>query len=169
VTPPYVLALVLHGVLGGADVFVNHEWLARLPARDDTAAEQRLHSARECVFALAFISLGWYEWHGAWAWWIVLLYVLEVVVSARDLVVEGNTRVLPKPERVLHLFLFMNLGVLLVLVGGRLFAWQALPTAVVPVDHGWASRVLAVMAAGALLWAGRDLGSALRQRRTAPA
>jgi phosphatidylglycerophosphate synthase len=152
----YVLALVLHGAIGGLDVFVNHEWLARLPSRRDAAVEEKLHSARELLFCLAFLSLGWFEWHGAAVWWIVLLYAGEVLVSAVDVLVEGEIRVLPRPERVLHLFLFMNLGALIVLVGQTLLGWSALPTAIVPVDHGWASRVLTVMGIGALVWAVRD-------------
>jgi phosphatidylglycerophosphate synthase len=152
----YVLALVLHGAIGGLDVFVNHEWLARLPSRRDAAAEEKLHSARELLFCLAFLSLGWFEWHGAAVWWIVLLYAGEVLVSAVDVLVEGEIRVLPRAERVLHLFLFMNLGALIVLVGQALLGWSALPTAIVPVDHGWASRVLIVMGIGALVWAVRD-------------
>ena len=165
----YLYAVMLHGVLGALDVFVNHEWLARLPGRTDTAAEQRAHSARELVFCLVFVSLGWFEWHGAAACWIVLLYLAEVGLSAADAVIEGDTRVLPRPERVLHLFLFMNLGVVLATVGPVLLAWQALPTQVVFVDHGWPGRVLGVMAAGSLAWAVRDAGSALRQRRQAMA
>jgi phosphatidylglycerophosphate synthase len=152
----YVLALVLHGAIGGLDVFVNHEWLARLPSRRDAAVEEKLHSARELLFCLAFLSLGWFEWHGAAVWWIVLLYAGEVLVSAVDVLVEGEIRVLPRPERVLHLFLFMNLRALIVLVGQALLGWSALPTAIVPVDHGWASRVLIVMGIGALVWAVRD-------------
>jgi phosphatidylglycerophosphate synthase len=162
--PFYVLALIVHGALGGLDVFVNHEWLARLPARRDAVTEQPLHSARELLFCLAFVSLGWFEWHGAAAWWIVLLYAGEVGVSAVDVVVEGEIRVLPRSERVLHLFLFMNLGALVVLVGQALLAWRTLPTAVVAVDHGWASWVLTVMGIGALVWSVRDGLSAARMQ-----
>ncbi|SDE19716.1 hypothetical protein SAMN05428966_107243 [Massilia sp. PDC64] len=154
--PFYVLALVLHGVIGGLDVFINHEWLARLPSRRNALTEEKLHSARELLFCFAFLSLGWFEWHGAAVWWIVLLYAGEVLVSAVDVLVEGEIRVLPRPERVLHLFLFMNLGALIVLVGQALLGWSALPTAIVFVDHGWASRVLTVMGIGALVWAVRD-------------
>jgi hypothetical protein len=63
---------------------------------------------------------------------------------------------------VLHLFLFMNLGALIVLVGQALLAWRALPTAVVAVDHGWASWGLTVMGIGALVWSVRDGLKAVR-------
>jgi hypothetical protein len=147
---------MLHGLLGGLDVILNHELLARLPRQPWAGPEERMHSAREWIFFAIFASLAWSEWHGAAVWWIALLYLGEVLVSARDVVIEGNTRVLPKPERVLHLFLFMNLGALVVLVGQVSIGWHVLPTSVVRTDYGWASRVLSVMAAGALVWAVRD-------------
>src|SRR5206468_12962376 len=95
--PFYVYALILHGLIGGLDVFVNHEWLARLPQQPQAAEEEGLHSAREWIFCALFGSLAWCEWHGASAWWIAALLLGEVLVSARDVVVEGNTRVLPRP------------------------------------------------------------------------
>lgn len=154
--PPYVYALIAHGVLGGIDVVLNHEWLAKLPSRPECAEEERLHCAREALFALLFASLAWFEWHGALVWWIVLLFAGEVLVSARDLVVEGETRVLPVPERVLHLFLFINLGVMFSLTGQALAGWHDAPAALAPVYHGWASWVLSALALGALGWAIRD-------------
>ena len=160
--PFYVYALILHGAIGGLDVFLNHEFLARLPQRKEAAAEERMHSTRECIFCAIFLSLAWCEWHGAAAWWIVALYLGEIAVSARDVVIEGDIRVLPKSERVLHLFLFMNLGALVVLVGQALLGWRGLPTAVLPVTYGWASWMLTVMALGALAWAVRDGVSAWR-------
>jgi hypothetical protein len=154
--PPFIYALMLHGLIGGLDVFLNHELLARLPAQSWSGPEQRMHSAREALFFAIFTSLAWFEWHGAAVWWIALLYLAEVLVSARDVVIEGDTRVLPAPERVLHLFLFMNLGALLVLVGQAGLVWHALPGGVRPTDYGWASWVLSVMGIGALVWTIRD-------------
>lgn len=166
--PPYVYALIAHGVIGGLDVFINHEWLARLPSRPGCAGEEGLHSARECVFAALFASLAWFEWHGAFVWWIVALFALETAISARDVVVEADVRTLPVSERVLHLFLFMNLGVMFTLTGQALLDWRALPTGLAPVDHGWASWVLSAMAVGAFAWGVRDCRAALRLRLAAP-
>jgi hypothetical protein len=160
--PLFIYALMLHGLIGGLDVFLNHELLARLPGQAWSGPEQRMHSAREWLFFAIFTSLAWFEWHGAALWWIALLYLGEVLVTVRDVVIEGDTRVLPKPERVLHLFLFMNLGALLVLVGQAALVWQAMPGGVRPTDYGWASWVLSVMGIGALVWAVRDGLSAPR-------
>ena len=163
--PPYVYALIMHGVIGFLDVAINHEWLSKLPSRPECVAEERLHSARECLFAALFASLAWCEWHGAAVWWIVALFAAELLVSARDVVVEGEVRALPASERFLHLFLFMNLGVMYTLAGQALLAWHGLPAGLAPVDHGWASWVLTAMALGALGWALRDGIAALRLRR----
>lgn len=165
--PPYVYALMAHGVIGALDVFINHEWLARLPSRRECVAEERLHSAREFLFAALFASLAWFEWHGTLVWWIVALFAGELLVSARDVVVEGDVRQLPASERFLHLFLFMNLGVMYTLTGQALLGWHAQPTGLAPVDHGWASWVLTAMALGALGWALRDGLAALRLGRKA--
>jgi branched-subunit amino acid transport protein len=86
-----------------------------------------------------------------------------VIVSARDVIVEGDTRILPVPERVLHLLLFVNLGILITLVGYALLWWHGDETALVRVDYGWASWVLTLMSVGSLAWAVRD-GAAARHR-----
>ena len=165
--PPYVYALLLHGAIGGLDVFLNHELLARLPAQPRAAREEAVHSVREWIFFAVFLSLAWFEWHGAALWWITALFLAELLVSARDVVVEGDVRQLPASERFLHLFLFMNLGVMYTLTGQALVAWHALPTGLAPVYYGWASWLLTAMALGALGWALRDGLAALRLRHAA--
>lgn len=158
-------ALLLHGVLGGTDVVLNHELLARLPAQPNAGPEERMHAAREFIFAAIFLSLAWGQWQGALVWWIVALFVAELLVSARDVVIEGDTRVLPVPERLLHLLLFINLGVMMVLVGRQLLAWHALPTQLLAVDYGWPSLVLSGMAVLAAGWGVRDTLNVLQRPR----
>lgn len=165
--PPYVYVLLLHGVLGFLDIVVNHELLAKLPKRGDAAPEEAMHAAREAIFALLFASLAWYEWHGAWAWLIAALLLAEVIVSCRDVIVEGDTRILPVSERVLHLLLFVSLGVLITLVGYALLWWRAADTALVRIDYGWASWVLTLMSVLSLIWAVRD-GVAAGRREKIP-
>lgn len=162
---PYIYVLLLHGVLGFLDIVVNHELLAKLPKRGDAAPEEALHAARETIFASLFACLAWYEWHGAWVWWIAALLLCEIVVSARDVIVEGDTRILPPSEQVVHLLLFISLGVLITLVAYVLVWWHGAPTAVVRVDYGWASWVLTAMSVLSFVWAVRD-GVAAGRRRT---
>lgn len=166
---PFVYALIVHGVIGGIDVVLNHELIARLPAKPNAGPEQQLHSARELLFAAIFGSLAWFEWHGQFAWWIVALFVGELLVSTRDALLEADIRILPPTERVAHVFLFVNLGVVMTLLGQSLLAWHALPNAVVRVEYGWASWVLSALAAGSLAWAVRDGVNVLQRTRYAPA
>jgi hypothetical protein len=163
--PPFVYALMLHGVLGGIDIILNHELLARLPARADAAPEERLHALRELIFGAAFLALAWFEWRGQLVWWIAALFVGELLVSVRDAVVEGEIRLLPASERALHVLLFVNLGVAMTLVAHRLGWWYAAPTELVRVSYGWASWVLTALALGSLTWAVRDGLAAARWRR----
>jgi hypothetical protein len=159
----FVYALMAHGVIGGLDVILNHELIVRLPRQPTAGPEQRLHTAREFLFAAIFFSLAWHGWHGQWVWWIAALFLAECGVSLRDMVVEGDTRVLPVPERVLHVFLFTNLGVVMALLAMALIEWHALPTSVVRVDYGWASWVMSGMGLGSLAWALRDGLNVLRR------
>jgi len=156
----YLLALAAHGVIGGLDVLVNHELLARLPRQPGAAPEQRLHSARELVFAALFFSMAWFAWHGWWALAIAALYVAELVISTADTVLELESRVLPVTERIAHVALFVNLGVMIGLLGPVWVGWLAMPSAVVRADHGAIGWVLSAMGTGALAWSMRDALSA---------
>lgn len=113
----FVLALVAHGLIGGADVIVNHELIARIPAQPGSGPEQRLHSARELIFALLFVGLAWFEWHGLLAVAVGALLLAELVVSTVDTVLELDTRVLPVTERIAHVLLFVNFGIVIALLG----------------------------------------------------
>jgi hypothetical protein len=165
--PHYLYPLIAHGILGFLDVVINHEWLSKVPSRPECVREERLHSAREYLFAALFASLAWHEWHGVFVWWIVALFAAELAVSLRDVAIEMDVRRLPASEQVLHLFLFVNLGVLYTLTGQALLGWHALPAGLAPVDHGWASWVLTALALGALGWAVRDHLAAVRLQRAA--
>jgi hypothetical protein len=85
-----------------------------------------------------------------------VVLVGEVIVTACDEFVENRTRVLPQNERVLHVFLTLNLGVLLVLLAPQLAAWFAQPTALVAQSHGVASWAVTPFALAAVVWAVRD-------------
>lgn len=160
--------LVLHGLLGGLDVALNHELAERLPHRPGAATEEALHAAREALFAALFLGLAWFEWHGAAAWLVAAVIACEVTVSTWDSVLEDRTRRLPPLERVLHLALLINLGAYIALLAPHWLAWRALPTAVAPVSHGWQSLALTALGLAALAWCVRDALSS-RRLRQAPA
>jgi hypothetical protein len=162
---PFIVALIAHGVIGGADVILNHELIARIPALPNAGLEQRLHCARELVFGILFSALAWYEWHGAAAVLIALVLAAETLISTADTVIEVDTRILPVSERVAHVLLFTNYGIVLALTGQMLLAWWALPTAVVRIDHGLGSWILSAMALASLGWSVRDGLNVLARKR----
>ena len=162
----FVYALLVHGVLGAVDIVLNHELIARLPKRANAAREQQLHCTRELLFAAIFGGLAWREWHGQLAWCIAALFLAELLVSACDALVEGATRVLPPTERVVHVLLFVNLGVVMTLLGQTLIAWHRMPARLAATDYGWASWALSAMSVGSLCWAVRDGVSGIRLTRT---
>lgn len=154
--------LVVHGLLGGFDVILNHEILVRLPSRVSALEEQRLHSIREAIFGTLFLALAWLEWHGLFVWIIAGLLLGETLVTTRDTVIEVPTRVLPVTERVAHVLLLINLGIVIALVAMRLKTWASLPTGVKFTEYGWLSWALTILATGAFGWSIRDALSAVR-------
>jgi len=166
---PFVIALVAHGLIGGLDVVFNHELIARVPAQPNTGTEQRLHSARELVFAAIFFSLAWFEWHGLAALAIAALLLAEMLISTLDTVLEFDTRLLPVSERIAHVLLFVNFGIVLTLLGQTLLAWQSLPNGVVATDYGLWSWILSALALGSLAWSVRDAMNVARRKTAAAA
>jgi hypothetical protein len=149
--------LVLHGVMGGVDTLLNHEYLERLPKRPEARREIGLHSMREAIYAVLFAGLGWFAWHGAAAYVIAALVLAEVGVTTVDEWTENRIRVLPQNERVLHIFLTLNIGVIVALLVPTLAKWSDQPTSLVPADHGWPSWALLALAAAAAEWSVLDL------------
>lgn len=163
--------LLVQGVLGGIDTLVNHEIIARLPRRPQAHTEIGLHSIREAIYALLFGGIAWFEWHGVAALFIAALVIGEVVVSSCDEFVENRTRVLPQNERIIHVFLTINLGAIIALLVPTLRDWYALSNGLSAVDHGlvsWGLTVLALFGAG---WSVRDVIAwrTLGKRRNADA
>jgi hypothetical protein len=151
-----VLAYLLaaQGVMGAGDTLVNHELLERLPQRAEARREIGLHSLREALYAVIFVALGWFQWHGALAAFMIVVLIAEIAVDAVDEWQENRIRVLPQNERVLHFFLALNLGAIAL---SLLFTgWHGQPAALVVQDHGWLSWLLVFFGASSAAWAVRD-------------
>ena len=157
--------IVVQGLLGGFDNLWHHEITERLPHKRGAARELALHAAREFLYAYLFFALAWYEWHGAWAALIAIVFAVEVVITLADFIVEDQTRHLPKLERVLHTLLAMNVGAVLIILAPILIHWWSAPTAIRPVAHGAISWVFTVFSAGVLAWSFRNALAVLHHRR----
>ena len=151
-----LILLVFHGLLGGADVLVNHELRERLPSQLSARSEQALHSAREGVFSALFGGLAWLEWRGLLAWAVVALVLLEFCISLTDTLLEDRTRLLPALERSMHVVLLVNFGAYNALLAPVLLEWHALPTRFQFVHHGILSWLLTALSLAALTWCIRD-------------
>ena len=108
--------LVIQGVMGAFDNFWHHEITEALPSKPSARGELALHTIREFLYGIIFLALGWSEWHGAFAWLLAAMLLIEVVVTMWDFIVEDMTRKLPPLERVLHTLLAMNYGAVLVIL-----------------------------------------------------
>jgi hypothetical protein len=134
--------LLLQGLLAGVDTLLNHELIARLPQRQQARTEVGIH-----VIVIA------------------ALVAAELLVTAWDEWVENRSRVLPQNERVLHVFLTLNLGAIIVVLAPLLAEWGARPTALVPAGHGILAWIISAFALCAGAWAVRDTLAWLRLRR----
>ena len=148
--------LLAQGVMGGVDTLLNHELIAQLPQRPQARTEIGLHVLREAIWAALFIGLAWFAWHGALALVVVAVLAAEILITAVDEFVENRIRVLPQNERVLHVFLTLNLGVIVALLAPRLLEWGAQPTGLAARSYGVFSWVLTLLALAAAFWALRD-------------
>jgi hypothetical protein len=157
--------LVAQGIMGGFDTLVNHDIIEHLSARPSARTEVGLHALREALYAGLFAGFGWFAWHGAAAAIVASLLIAELLVSATDEYVENRTRILPQNERVLHVFLTLNFGVILAVTTFVASNWILQPTGLVVRDPGPATWALSALAATALFWASRDFVSWRRLRK----
>jgi hypothetical protein len=156
------VVLLIQGILGGFDTLLNHDFIEQLAKRPEARGEIGLHAIREALWAVLLGGLGWLAWQGAAAVVIGAVLGAEIVISTIDEFVENRVRVLPQNERVLHVLLLLNTGVLAALLFPVLIEWHASPTALVPSPHGWMSWLLLALATASAEWAVLDFIAWLR-------
>lgn len=135
--------------MGAFDMLYHHEFTERLAWRPSQHRELQLHAARNGIYAVLFLTLGWLETTGVWALVVIALLAIEVVITLWDFVEEDTSRRLPPTERVLHTLLAVNYGAILSLVLPVLFTWAREPTALAVSTHG-AWTLLATLAGPAV-------------------
>jgi uncharacterized protein (TIGR01777 family) len=163
--PVFVALLLLQVAMGGFDTIYHHELTLRLPWKPGEATELRLHGARNLIYALVFLALGWTEPYGTAALVLIAALTIEMGITLWDFVEEDRVRALPATERVTHTLLTLNYGALLAMLAPVLLASMWLPTAIVIREHGVASILLTIAAAGVLVCGVRDLFAAARNER----
>ncbi len=159
------LILCVQVAMGAFDNLWHHELEAKLPQRVSARRELTLHAAREGLYGVVFVGLGWFEWHGALAGLLGALLAVELAITLADFLEEDRTRQLPPLERVLHTLLTIGYGLFLGLFAPILFAWSHAPTALVAAPHGWISGVFTFFAAGVSAWAVRNVRAVVRLGR----
>lgn len=150
-----VLALLLvNAMLGAWDTLWYHEYRARLARRiEHTATELKLHAARDAIYTVVYVVLGWWRPEG---WLVVILgaaLAAEIVITLTDFVVEDRDRPaiggIARGERILHTLMAIVYGAMLARLLPELAdAWTE-PTGLV--RHGapvWMSVTATVVAAG---------------------
>ncbi|MGZ9057886.1 MAG: hypothetical protein ACXW13_01785 [Burkholderiaceae bacterium] len=153
-----LLVLVVHGALGGFDTLYCHEWQARLPKQPWAARELGLHSTRSFLYAVIFIGLAWFEWHGAFAWLLLAVFAVEYAVTLIDAVVEDRTRRLSRVERLVHMILGGTTGAYIALVAYHAsMEWIGAPTRLQLTNHGVVSLILSIYGASVVVSAVRDV------------
>lgn len=149
--------LIAQGVVGGWDTIYNHEWIERLPQRPSMRAEIGVHALRELNYACLFAALAWFQWHGAAAWIVIAMVVIEILVTCWDEIIENATRVLPANERILHVLLTLNLGVIALLVVTLAADWMSRPTTLAASGLAPTWRwLISALAIASLAWSVRD-------------
>lgn len=157
--------IALQMVMGTFDMLYHHEFTERLAWRPSQHRELQLHAVRNGIYAVLFLVLGWLETHGVWAWAVMALLAIEVLITLWDFVEEDLSRKLPATERVTHTLLAVNYGAILSLVLPVLIGWADLPSALIVAPVGWGT-VLATLAGPAVaVFFLRDLFASRRSLR----
>lgn len=166
----HVLALALmaaQGCLGAFDTVYHHELTEALPQQAGARRELGIHAVRAMLYALLFVGLAYWEWHGLLAPVLLAVFTVEIGLTLWDFVIEDRTRLLPATERVTHTVLAINGGAFIALLALDVPRWAAQPTAFVWDPHGWLSVFLALCGVGVGISGVRDALAAVRLGRIA--
>lgn len=147
----HLLALQLmafQGCLGAFDTLYHHELTEALPGRPSARLELSIHAVRSMIYSALFIGLAGWAFHGVWAFALLLVFAIEIVLTLWDFVVEDRTRLLPATERVTHTVLAMNGGAFITLLALTTPQWLAMPTALAWQPQGALSVFLATCGIG---------------------
>ncbi len=157
-----LILFAIQGLIGAFDNLWHHEITEKLSSKPNARGELILHTAREFIYAVIFIGIAWYAWHGFWAIALMILMAIEIVVTLWDFVIEDQTRKLPGFERILHTLLAINFGAILAFFLPVTLAWSSEETGLAAVDYGMLSWIMTAYGVGVFGWALYDLWVVVR-------
>jgi len=148
--------MIVQVLMGAFDTIYHHEIKVALPQSQGAGLELSIHAVRAILYSAVFLGLAWYQWGGYWAWLLVGIVLIEVLLTLWDFVIEDTTRLLPASERVTHTLLAINGGAVFVLLATELPEWLAMQNGFYEVNYGWRSWFLTLGAIGVAVSGLRD-------------
>lgn len=152
-----LILLAIQGLLGAFDTLYHHEYTEKLPWKENARKELLIHGIRNFFYFILFLSLGWLEWHGTYAYVFGAIFIIELFLTLWDFVIEDQTRKLPATERITHTILTLNYGLILATLAPIWYQWIDQPSQFIHVNYGILSWIAGLYAIAVLLWSARDL------------
>lgn len=159
--------LLVQAGLGLIDVVVHHELVCRLPFQASAGRELTLHGIRNLCYCVVYVIIACCVAHGGWAWLVLGMLGLELIITFWDWLEEDQSRRLPPTERALHGLLTINFGVLMSCMVPILWGWAAEPTDLSWANNGLWTPLFVIAALGVGLFGVKDLVAARRLARWA--
>jgi hypothetical protein len=149
--------LIVIGFLGAFDIAFFHHHRAQLTERVECRREAWIHVVRGPVYAAQFVLLPNFRFHGAWSLVLFVLFAIDALVAALDVLAEPAARRsqggLSGGEYFMHVLLSVLVGALIHASLATAWTWRSLPTTILLAsDVPLALRgLLAIMATVALV------------------
>ena len=161
----FINLMIVQALMGAFDTLYHHELKVGLARCVTARLELAIHAMRAVLYAVVFIGIAWFEWHGAWVLLLIGIILIEVGLTLWDFIIEDRSRLLPRSERITHTLLAINGGAAFALLASELSQWFAQATAMYPVEYGWRAWFLTLAGIGVGLSGLRDGFAAWAVRR----
>ena len=159
------IIITLQISMGALDTLLHHEFTEKLAWRKSQRVELKFHAIRNVFYAIIFLSLGTVQPGGLWAYAIIALLAMELIITLRDFAEEDLTRKLPISERLLHTVITANYGIVLALLAPVLWTWAQTPTRLTFVTYGIWTLLMAFSAFAVFILGLRDFHASIRLGR----
>ena len=129
----YLLLIIAH--LGVFDVLYFHIYKCRLHLRPECRREVFWHIWRHLIYALQFVWVANFRFHGWALALLAALYFFDVFIAWADVLEENRSRApqggLPRGEYFMHIVLSLLVGIYLMATFQTVWADRLLPTEIV--------------------------------------